>query len=90
MNTLKSEIDRDLLEFANFGVCRASNAETLVALEHGRGPSLVGLGKRPSLTPCHHVDLDTGIGPFGARICFILTRPVFGNSMSFIVLPFDC
>jgi hypothetical protein len=24
------------------------------------GPSFTGLGKRPSLTPCHHVDLATG------------------------------
>jgi hypothetical protein len=29
-------------------------------------PSLTGFGKQPSLTPCHHVDLPTGIGPVGA------------------------
>lgn len=26
-----------------------------------RGPSFIDLGKRPVLTPAHHVDLDTGI-----------------------------
>ena len=27
------------------------------------GPSLTGFGKRPALTPAHHVDLPTGMGP---------------------------
>lgn len=26
-----------------------------------RGPSFIGLGKRPVLTPAHQVDLETGI-----------------------------
>jgi hypothetical protein len=30
-----------------------------------RGPSFTGAGKRPERTPAHHVDFDTGIGPFG-------------------------
>lgn len=48
-------------------------------------PKFHGLWKRPSLTPCHHVDLETGMGPMGARICFILTSPVCGNSELFII-----
>jgi hypothetical protein len=32
------------------------------------GPSFTGEGYRPDLTPAHHVDLDTGIGPPGAMI----------------------
>jgi hypothetical protein len=44
-----------------------------------RAPSLRGFGKRPSLTPAHHVDLLIGIGPTGARMSFSRTRPVSGN-----------
>lgn len=44
-----------------------------------RGPSLIGLGNRPSLTPAHHVDLLTGIGPAGARIFLSRTQPVSGR-----------
>lgn len=45
-----------------------------------RGPSLTGFGKRPSLTPAHHVDLLTGIGPWGAMIEGNRTNPVLGSS----------
>ena len=48
------------------------------------GPSLLGLGKRPSFTPCHQVDLDTGIGPCGYKMLDKRTKPVLGK------LPFDC
>ena len=43
------------------------------------GPSLTGLGKRPSLTPTHHVDFETGIGPRGARIDERRKKPVSGS-----------
>ena len=33
-----------------------------------RGPNFTGLGYRPVWMPAHHVDLETGIGPLGARI----------------------
>lgn len=45
------------------------------------GPSLRGCGNRPSFTPCHQVDLETGIGPRGARMWDSLTRPVSGKSV---------
>ncbi len=41
------------------------------------GPSLIGRGNRPDLTPAHHVDFETGIGPDGARIDFRRTKPVW-------------
>src|SRR5437763_5122953 len=44
-----------------------------------RGLSFTGLGNRPALTPAHHVDRDTGIGPVGARICLTRTKPVSGK-----------
>ena len=44
-----------------------------------RGPNLRGLGKRPSFTPCHQPDLETGIGPAGARIADRRTKPVRGK-----------
>ena len=44
------------------------------------GPSFRGFGKRPSFTPAHQVDLETGMGPTGAHICLTRTRPVVGNS----------
>ena len=44
-----------------------------------RGPSLTGWGYRPDLTPAHHVDLPTGIGPAGAMIEERRTRPVSGR-----------
>ena len=47
------------------------------------GPSFTGLGKRPALTPAHHVDLLTGMGPRGARIDASRTKPVVGSSSSF-------
>jgi len=40
---------------------------------------LTGAGKRPSRTPCHHVDLLTGMGPFGAIIAEMRTKPVWGK-----------
>jgi hypothetical protein len=43
------------------------------------GPSFIGLGNRPVLMPAHHVDLPTGIGPFGARIEESRTKPVSGK-----------
>src|SRR3954454_17097964 len=46
-------------------------------------PSLTGLGKRPSLTPCHQVDLLTGIGPDGAMIELRRTKPVSGRVLWF-------
>ena len=49
-----------------------------------RGPSLRGLGKRPDLTPCHHVDFETGIGPVGARIEESRTKPDWGKSRSIL------
>ena len=42
-------------------------------------PSFTGFGKRPSLTPCHQVDLLTGIGPDGAMIEARRTKPVSGR-----------
>lgn len=48
-----------------------------------RGPSFTGFGKRPSLMPAHHVDLLTGIGPFGERIEASRTKPVVGSSVRF-------
>lgn len=48
-----------------------------------RGPSFTGFGKRPSLTPAHHVDLLTGIGPHGAMIAGRRTKPVDGSSELF-------
>jgi hypothetical protein len=44
-----------------------------------RGPSFCGFGKRPSRTPCHHVDLETGIGPTGAKMDDNRTKPVRGK-----------
>lgn len=44
-----------------------------------RGPSLSGCGKRPLLTPAHHVDLLTGIGPTGPMIDDSRTRPLLGR-----------
>ena len=38
------------------------------------GLNFIGCGNLPSLTPAHHVDLETGIGPIGANICFTRTR----------------
>lgn len=48
-----------------------------------RGPSFTGFGNRPSLMPAHHVDLLTGIGPFGAMIAGNRTKPVVGSSVWF-------
>ncbi len=45
-----------------------------------RGPNLIGLGKRPALTPSHQVDLPTGIGPLGAMMDGSRTKPVCGSS----------
>jgi hypothetical protein len=45
-----------------------------------RGPSFTGLGYRPDLTPAHHVERLTGIGPCGARIEVSLRNPVAGSS----------
>ena len=45
-----------------------------------RGPSFTGLGYRPLLTPAHHVDFETGMGPFGARIEASLRNPVCERS----------
>jgi hypothetical protein len=45
-----------------------------------RGPSFTGFGNRPSLTPAHHVDFETGIGPFGAKIEVRRTKPVSGST----------
>ncbi len=44
-----------------------------------RGPSLIGCGKRPLLTPAHQVDFATGIGPLGPRIDDSLMNPVSGR-----------
>lgn len=44
-----------------------------------RGPSFIGLGKRPDLTPAHQVDLETGIGPLGPKIEDTRTNPSSGN-----------
>ena len=46
-----------------------------------RGPSLTGLGNRPDLTPAHHVDLPTGIGPRGAMMEDSRTKPIFGKGL---------
>ena len=48
-----------------------------------RGPSFTGLGNRPDFTPDHQVDLQTGIGPFGARISEILMKPVFSSCIGY-------
>jgi hypothetical protein len=52
-----------------------------------RGPSLTGFGNRPDLTPAHHVDLLTGIGPFGPRIEESRIKPVSGRE---VVFDMDC
>ena len=51
-----------------------------------RSVSLIGLGKRPDLTPAHHVDFFTGMrGWIGGLafespiICLRRRRPVSGN-----------
>ena len=44
-----------------------------------RGPSFADLGKRPDLTPAHHVDLLTGITPSGAMMDGSRTKPVSGR-----------
>lgn len=44
-----------------------------------RGPNFTGLGKRPVLTPSHHVDRETGIGPAGARMLERRRKPVSGS-----------
>ncbi len=41
---------------------------------------LIGGGNLPLLTPAHHVDFETGIGPFGPRIEEILTNPSAGSA----------
>jgi hypothetical protein len=41
---------------------------------------LTGGGNFPLLTPAHHVDFETGIGPFGPRIAVILTNPSAGSA----------
>ena len=48
-----------------------------------RGPNFTGFGKRPSFMPAHHVDLLTGMGPFGAMIAGSRTRPAEGSSKLF-------
>ena len=48
-----------------------------------RGPSLIGFGKRPVLTPFHQVDLLTGIGPAGARRLARRTKTVSGSGYEF-------
>src|SRR3954467_12834639 len=52
-----------------------------------RGPSLTGFGNRPDLIPAHHVDLLTGIGPFGARMELSRTNPDFGRSTTSDIMP---
>lgn len=41
--------------------------------------SLTGLGNLPSRTPCHHVDRETGMVPFGAMTLFNRTKPSVGS-----------
>ena len=50
------------------------------------GPSLSGLGKRPVLTPAHHVDLDTGMGPRGARMEERGRNPAWGSGAAFEIV----
>jgi hypothetical protein len=50
-----------------------------------RGPSLTGFGKRPDFTPAHQVDLETGIGPFGARIDRRRIKPATPCSVAFVL-----
>ena len=52
-----------------------------------RGPNLTGGGNRPDLTPSHHVDLPTGIGPLGPMIDESRTKPVSGRE---VVFDIDC
>jgi hypothetical protein len=47
-----------------------------------RGPSFTGFGYRPDLTPAHHVDLLTGIGPFGPMMDVKRMRPDVGRPMN--------
>lgn len=63
---------------------RMSSARQTVVL----GLSLTGSGKRPSLTPCHQVDLATGMtagtGGFASgspMICFRRTKPYSGKDI---------
>ena len=54
-----------LVEFEDsYRLLISSTLQTVVL-----GPSFRGCGKRPSFTPAHQVDFDTGIGPNGADIC---------------------
>lgn len=43
---------------------------------------MTGFGKRPDLTPSHHVLFDTGIGPRGPRIIERRTSPLSGKVQS--------
>lgn len=54
-----------------------------------RGPSFTGRGKRPLLTPSHHVDFPTGIGPAGARMDARRRRPVSGKPIPWPEPAFD-
>jgi hypothetical protein len=55
--------------YPGFGLAkslRMSSASHTVIL----GPSFLGWGNRPDFTPAHQVDLETGMGPAGARMSF--------------------
>jgi hypothetical protein len=56
--------------------CRISSTRHAVV----RGPSLTGFGKRPDLTPSHHVERPTGMGPMGATMELSRRKPIRGRS----------
>ncbi len=50
------------------------------------GPSFNGFGKRPSRHPCHHVDLETGMGPWGPMIEERRTNPFLDSANCWLLL----
>lgn len=51
------------------GSCRPVSASARMSSTRQaviRGPSLTGCGKRPALTPAHHVLFETGVGALGS------------------------
>jgi len=61
----------DLFAFSSIHALMSSTRQAVVRVE-----SFTGCGKRPSLTPAHHVDLPTGITFI---ISATLTKPVAGS-----------
>ena len=63
---------------------REQGANVFHAPHRNPFPNFTGKGKLPLLTPAHHVDFDTGIGPSGPSIDEILTKPSSGKAPSLV------